>query len=93
MKKQSPQRESLTTHANHNSIYSTSYNKHEDHLQNSADLSKWDKSNQSKIKHGDYFVGTSYGEQPNQHNVDSVNPQSFTHREDLNFIASNKYYD
>lgn len=60
---QSPHQEHLNTRTDHNSIYSTSYNMQEE--PKSSNLSKRDKSNQSKIKHGNYYVGTNYGEQPN----------------------------
>ena len=86
-----PERESLMSRNNHNSVYSTSYNLKEEPVESLR--FKSNENNNSKIKHGDYYVGVNYGELPNQHNVATIYPQTFPLRENINFIQSNKHYD
>lgn len=51
----------------HNSVYSTSYNLKDEPVESLR--FKSNTNNNSKIKHGDYYVGVNYGDLPNQHNV------------------------
>jgi hypothetical protein len=44
----------------------------------------------SKIKHGEYFVGTVH---PNPHNSAVIYPKSFPIRGPTDFVKSNKQYD
>ena len=82
------------TRNDHNSIYSTSYQAEkikDEPLKSSLNsFAKKDKSNHSKIKHGDYKVKIL---EPNQHNADVIYPKSFPLREDIDFIKSNKGYE
>ena len=86
-----PERESLQSRNDHNSVYSTSYNLKDEPLESVK--FKSNANNNSKIKHGDYYVGVNYGDAPNQHNVNAIYPQTFPLRENINFIESNKHYD
>ena len=48
--------------------------------------------NNSKIRHGNYFVGVPYPHE-NPHNVNVIYPHSFPNRTGINFIENNKQYD